>query len=134
VQHRLFELARTRLPQGVALRRLKRKADARSALEDASASFRRLGAPLWADRAEAELARVSGRRREGDLTETERRVAALVAEGKSKKEDADELFVSGRGGQANLKKIYGKPRVPPPLELAAPLGRRTAPPRGASPP
>src|SRR5262249_1029960 len=63
VQHRRFELARTRFAQGVAMRRLKRKADARDALEDAFASFRQLGCSLWADRAEAELARVSGRRR-----------------------------------------------------------------------
>jgi DNA-binding CsgD family transcriptional regulator len=123
VEGRRFELARTRLAQGVALRRLKRKADARSALEDAAASFQRLGASLWADRAEAELARVSGRRREGDLTETERRVAALVAAGKSNKEVANELFVSVRAVESNLTKIYGKLGIRSRTELAARLSR-----------
>jgi DNA-binding CsgD family transcriptional regulator len=123
VQGRRFELARTRLAQGVAMRRLKRKAEARSAIQDAFASFQGLGASLWADRAETELGRVSGRRREGGLTATERRVAALVAAGKSNKEVANELFISVRAVEANLTKIYGKLGIRSRTELAARLGR-----------
>ena len=60
-----FERARTLLVQGQVLRRLKRKRGARSALEEALAIFRRLGAEPWVTRAEEELRRVAVRRAPG---------------------------------------------------------------------
>lgn len=104
-----FERARTLLALGVAHRRAKRKRAAREALDEALAVFERLGAPLWAERARAELGRIGGRGpARGVLTPTERRVAELVAEGRSNKEVASALFVTERTVEANLSKVYAK--------------------------
>jgi DNA-binding NarL/FixJ family response regulator len=97
------------LAQGTVERRAKRRAAAREALTAALELFDGLGAPLWAERAAAELARVPGRgRAPSELTETERRVAELVAEGLANKEVAARLFVSVRTVEANLSKVYAK--------------------------
>ena len=68
---------------------------AREAIEAAIAIFDELGAALWSAKARRELARISGRRSAEGLTETERRVAELVAAGRSNKEVASELHVTG---------------------------------------
>src|SRR5207253_2794519 len=71
-----FEYGRTLLALGDAQRRAKQKRAARDSLAAAAAAFEELGAPLWAARAHASLARTSGRTTGGrDLTQTERRVA-----------------------------------------------------------
>ena len=63
---------------------MKRRREARATLEEALAVFERIGAALWAERARAELKRISGRAASpGALTPAEERVAALVAEGKT---------------------------------------------------
>jgi len=104
-----FDRARTLLLYGAALRRSKRKADARDRLEEAVASFDELGAAAFAGRARAELARIGGRRRsEGGLTATERQIAGLVAEGRSNKEVAAALFVTVKTVEANLSRVYAK--------------------------
>ena len=67
---------------------------AREALEQALAIFEELGARLWADRARAELARISGRAPASEeLTETERRVAELAAQGRTNKQIAAGLYM-----------------------------------------
>ena len=72
-----YERARTLLVHGVALRRAKRKRAAREALREAELAFAELGATIWAGRARGELQRISGAAPHGgDLSETERRVAA----------------------------------------------------------
>ena len=84
-----------------------------------------LGAARWAGKAAAELARIPGRSRgSGELTETERRVAELVAEGLSNKEVAAKLFVAVRTVEANLSKVYAKLGVRSRTELAGRLGPR----------
>jgi DNA-binding CsgD family transcriptional regulator len=104
-----FERARTLLAQGTIERRAKRRAAAREALTVALELFDGLGAALWAERTAAELARIPGRgRASSELTETERRVAELVADGLSNKEVAARLFVSVRAVEANLSKVYAK--------------------------
>jgi DNA-binding CsgD family transcriptional regulator len=104
-----FDRARTLLVYGAALRRAKRKADARDRLEEAAAAFEQLSASAFVDRARAELARIGGRRRsEGGLTATERQIAELVAEGRSNKEVAAALFVSVKTVEANLSRVYAK--------------------------
>ncbi len=81
-----------------------------------------LGAALWAEKTAAELARIPGRgRASSELTETERRVAELVADGLSNKEVAARLFVSVRAVEANLSKVYAKLGVRSRSQLAARL-------------
>lgn len=105
-----FERARTLLALGQAHRRQNRRRLARERLDQAHAVFTDLGAPLWADRASAERARIGGRAARGsnELTGTERRVAVLVAEGRTNREVADALVVSERTVTTHLTHIYSK--------------------------
>ena len=121
-----FERARTQLAYGATLRRAKRRADARAALISALELFDTLGAARWAEKAAADLARIPGRApSSGELTETERRVAELVASGLSNKEVAAKLFVSVRTVEANLSKVYAKLGIRSRTELARRLARRS---------
>ncbi len=114
-----FERARTLIVLGSIQRRLKQKAAARGSLEEALTILDGIGARLWAERARAELARISGRAPTGGLTPTEERVADLVAEGLSNKQVAAELFVSVRTVEANLTRVYAKLGIRSRTELAA---------------
>jgi DNA-binding CsgD family transcriptional regulator/DNA polymerase III delta prime subunit len=114
-----LELARTLLVRGETLRRMKKKRPARADLERALGIFEELGAPLWAERARTSLARIGGRpARPPELTATERRVAELVARGRTNKEVADEAFLSVKTVEANLRRIYQKLGVRSRTELA----------------
>ena len=114
-----FEEARTLLALGATRRRARMKRPARDALEQALAIFEQLGARLWADRARAELARISGRpAASGELTETERRIAALAAEGRSNKEIAAALYVTPKTVETQLSRIYRKVGVRSRTQLA----------------
>jgi DNA-binding CsgD family transcriptional regulator len=115
-----FDRARTLLALGTTQRRAKQRAEARGSLEAALAVFEELGAPLWSERARAEIARLGGRRvRDRDeLTETERRIAELAAGGRSNREIAGELFVSERTVESNLTRAYRKLGVRSRTELA----------------
>ena len=114
-----FERARTLLIYGTILRRIKRRTDAREAIEAALSIFDGLPAPVWADNARAELARVGGRPSTGDeLTEGERRIAELVAAGKSNKETAATLFLSVHTVEGALKRVYRKLEVHSRTELS----------------
>jgi len=121
VQYRRFDLARTLLAQGETLRRFRKKRASREAMESAIAIFDELGAKLWSTKARRELARVSGRARTDGLTETEHRVAELVASGRSNKEIAGELFVTVRTVETHLTKIYAKLGVRSRTELVSRL-------------
>jgi DNA-binding CsgD family transcriptional regulator len=114
-----FERARTLIVLGTLHRRARHKAAARAALEEALQILEGMGVPLWADRARAELGRIGGRAAADGLTPTEQRVADLVAEGRSNKEVAAELFVSVRTVEANLTRVYAKLGVRSRSELAA---------------
>jgi DNA-binding CsgD family transcriptional regulator len=104
-----IDRARTLLAFGATLRRAKRKADARRALEEAAAAFESLGAAAYTARARSELERIGGRPpSKGGLTATERQIAELVAEGRSNKEVAATLFVSVKTVEANLSRTYAK--------------------------
>jgi DNA-binding NarL/FixJ family response regulator len=117
-----FEVARTLLAQGSIERRFNHRAEARGTLTRALELFDELGAPLWAEKASGELARIPGRARaSSELTETERRIAELVAEGFSNKEIAARLFVTVRTVEANLTKVYGKLGIRSRTELASRL-------------
>jgi DNA-binding CsgD family transcriptional regulator len=119
-----FARGRTLLVQGSIERRAKGRGTARAALTAAFELFEELGAPLWAEKAAAELARIPGRRpAEGQLSETDRRVAELAAAGKANKEIAAALFVSVRAVEASLSRIYAQLGVRSRAELAARLAR-----------
>jgi DNA-binding CsgD family transcriptional regulator len=122
----VFERGRTLLCLGSAHRRAKQKRAARTTLEQALAIFGELDAPLWAEKAQAELRRISGRRpATAELTETEERVAALASAGRSNKEIAAELHMSVHTVGAHLSRVYRKLGVRSRSELAG-LQARTA--------
>jgi DNA-binding CsgD family transcriptional regulator len=130
-----FELGRTVLARGQLLRRLKQKRAARESLQEALEVFERLGAPLWAERARAELRRIGLRPAAPlSLTPTEERVADLVATGHTNREVAQALFVSVHTVEDNLRRIYRKLGVRSRTELAAiyPSRGAPAPPGGPS--
>jgi len=104
-----FERARTLLSLGTVRRQAQQRRAARKALEQALTTFEQLGARLWAEKARAELRRISGRRAAPDeLTETERRVAELAARGRTNKEIAAELYMGVSTVEAHLSHIYRK--------------------------
>jgi ATP/maltotriose-dependent transcriptional regulator MalT len=104
-----FERGRILLCLGVVRRQAQQKKAAREAIEDALAIFEELGARLWAEKARAELRRISGRQPASEgLTETERRVAELAAKGSSNREIAAELFMGVSTVEAHLSRIYRK--------------------------
>jgi DNA-binding CsgD family transcriptional regulator len=115
-----FELARTLLARGQLRRRAKQKRAARESLQEALQIFQRLGAPLWAERARAELRRIGLRPPAPlELTPTEERVAGLVAAGHTNQEAAQALFLSVHTVEDNLRRIYRKLGVRSRTELAA---------------
>lgn len=113
-----LEHGRTLLLKGQLERRAKHKAAARETLERAAAVFDELGASLLAEKARRELERVGLRRSGGGLSTTERRVAALVAQGKTNRQIASDLFISRRTVEANVARIYRKLGVSSRAELA----------------
>jgi DNA-binding CsgD family transcriptional regulator len=120
-----FERARTLLVAGSVRRRLRRRREARAALEEAQAEFTRLDAVVWADKAGAELGRIGGRAGSPlELTDAERRIAEQVAAGLSNKEVAAALFLSVSTVEAALWKVYRKLDVRSRTQLAARLAER----------
>jgi DNA-binding NarL/FixJ family response regulator len=119
-----FESARTLLFLGRVARRSRKRAVARRSLERARSAFEQLGCSGWAEAAEGELSRVSGRRAAagGGLTASEQRVAELVAGGLSNKEVAAQLFVSVHTVEQHLSKVYAKLGVRSRTQLAQRLG------------
>jgi DNA-binding CsgD family transcriptional regulator len=114
-----FERARTLLCLGTVRRQALQKKAAREALEQALAIFEELGARLWAEKARAELLRISGRRSSSDeLTESEQRVAELAAQGRTNKEIAAELYMGVSTVEAHLSRVYRKLGVRSRTELA----------------
>ena len=106
--------ARTQLLYAEFLRRERRRLEARPHLRDALATFERVGATPWADRARSEL-RATGetaRRRTPDtlptLTPQELQIARFVAAGATNKEVAAQLFVSPRTVDHHLRNVFTK--------------------------
>ena len=117
-----LDRGRTLLALGVALRRVKRRREARATLEEALAVFEQIGAAVWIDRAQAELRRISGRAATpGALTPAEERVALLVAQGKTNKEVAAALFLSDRTVEGHLAHVFQKLGIRHRTEVASAL-------------
>lgn len=113
-----FGWARARLALGVVHRRLRRKRLARAAFESAANAFDALGASSWVAETRRELARLGGRQRIEGMSPSERRVAELVAEGRSNRDIAAALFVTERTVASHLTHAYAKLGVRSRTELA----------------
>ena len=119
-----WERARTELCYGELLRRLKRRADARTSLRAALEGFEAVGSELWADRARAELRATGDRARRRDpstldqLTPQEFQVARLVATGLTNRDVAARLFLSPKTIETHLAHVFRKTGVRTRAELA----------------
>ena len=109
-----FDLARVRLAYGERLRRRRAMTESRVQLNAALATFERLGARPWVERATAEL-RASGQTkpRAGEdvldrLTPQELEVATLAASGMTNKQIAGRLFLSHRTVGGHLHRAFPK--------------------------
>lgn len=121
-----FDRARTELLYGEWLRRDKRRVEARARLRAAADTFRRLGATVWAERAEGEL-RASGETLSAApaaaaildrLTPQELQTARLAATGLSNKDIGAQLFLSPRTVGFHLSNTYPKLGIASRRELA----------------
>jgi DNA-binding CsgD family transcriptional regulator len=126
---RPFEQARTELLYGEWLRREQRRADAGEQLRAAVATFERLGAASWAERARSELRatgqatlRVSEPGPLARLTPQEFQIARLAAVGISNRDIAAQLFLSHRTIAYHLYKAYPKLGITSRAELAGFFG------------
>ena len=113
-----FGRARALLALGVVRRRARQKRPARDAIQAALRGFEELGAAMWIEKASQELGSIGGRTREEGLTPAERRVADLVAEGRTNREVAAALFLGERTVASHLTHIYAKLGVRSRTELA----------------
>ena len=113
-----FGRARALLALGVVRRRARQKRPARDAIAAALGGFEQLGAATWVEKARAELGSIGGRTHEEGLTAAERRVAALVAAGRTNREVAAALFLGERTVAGHLTHIYAKLGVRSRTELA----------------
>jgi DNA-binding CsgD family transcriptional regulator len=113
-----FGWARARLAAGVVHRRLRRKGLARTAMDAAAKAFDELGAVSWSAETRAELARLGGRQRMEGMSPSERRIADLVAEGRTNRDIAAALFVTERTVASHLTHVYAKLGVRSRTELA----------------
>jgi DNA-binding CsgD family transcriptional regulator/tetratricopeptide (TPR) repeat protein len=116
-----FELGRTLLVKGMIERRTRHKSAARVSFGRALGIFEQLGAPLWAGKARRELSKIAARAPLGGLSETERNVAALVAQGLTNREVASAMFVAENTVQTHVRHIFQKLGVRSRTELAAQL-------------
>jgi DNA-binding CsgD family transcriptional regulator len=114
-----LDRGRALLAAGEALRRLGQRRRAAEKFDAAKQVFTELGAPLWVARTERELRRARPRpRRDRELTSAERRVAALVAAGRTNREVAAELFTTVGTVEVHLTRIYRKLGLRSRTELA----------------
>jgi DNA-binding CsgD family transcriptional regulator len=129
-----LEQARTELLYGHQLRRRRRRSDARTQLASASATFHALGARVWAERADQELAAAgygtrsaAGASPWARLTAAEARVAQVIVGGATYQEAAAQLFVSPRTVESHLRQAYRKLGVRSRTELSRALSDPPAP-------
>jgi DNA-binding CsgD family transcriptional regulator len=119
-----LERAQVATELGAALRRGNRRADAREVLRTALELAQRCGAEPLAVRAREELVATGARPRRAvvtgvaALTPTERRTAALAADGLTNKEIAQTLFVTLRTVEMHLSNTFRKLGVASRTQLA----------------
>jgi DNA-binding CsgD family transcriptional regulator len=108
-----FERALLHLDYGEWLRRRRRINEAKRALGDAAAVFRRLGARPWLQRAETELRAcgvdvVPSAGALAELSPQQRQIVYLASLGLTNREIADRLFLSHRTVSSHLYQAYPK--------------------------
>jgi DNA-binding CsgD family transcriptional regulator len=118
-----FGRGRALLALGVVRRRERQRRAARSSLQDALETFESLGAATWTAKTREELARIGGRQRIEGLSESERRVAELAAEGRTNREIASVLYLGERTVASHLTHAYAKLGIRSRTELAGQFRR-----------
>jgi DNA-binding CsgD family transcriptional regulator len=114
------EAGRSALAAGRLARRAGERTVAREWLERAVDLLEPRGCAGFVAQAREEMSRLGGRHvSEGDLTEAERRVAALAAAGRTNPEIAAAAFLSVKTVEAHLSRVYRKLGVRSRAELAA---------------
>ena len=78
-----------------------------------------IGATVWSQRARAELGRLGRHAQAGELTNTEARIARLVASGLTNRDVATAAFVSIKTVEADISHIYRKLGIRSRAELTA---------------
>ena len=128
--------ARMHFGYGQTLRRAGRRREAHLALGTARDLYEQLGARAYVERCDRErraggvdVTRTGGN---STLTPQERAVAALVADGRTNAQAAEELFLSVKTVQYHLTRIYSKLGVSGRTELAVYVSRNAEPFRTAS--
>ena len=122
-----LERARALIDFGAALRRARRRADARKPLREGLDVADACGARPLAERARQELRAAGGRPRRprtsglDALTASERRIAALASEGLSNPEIAQALFITKKTVESHLGGVYRKLDIHSRTQLAAAL-------------
>ena len=120
---RPFERARNELALGEALRRQRRRVEARTHLRNALEVFEKLGTAPWTERARAELRASGETARKHDpntfdqLTPQEVRIALFASRGASNPDIAAKLFLSRRTVEYHLHKVFTKLGVTSRAEL-----------------
>ncbi|WP_338017540.1 helix-turn-helix transcriptional regulator [Streptomyces adustus] len=131
-----FERARTEMLFGSALRRLRRRAEARDRLHGALAAFESFGAPHCADQARTELRALgtpaSPARGLDDptarLTAQQLLVARMAAEGATNREIAARLALSPRTIDHHLRGVFTRLGIRSRIELVRLLAEGGSPP------
>ncbi len=124
--HRL-ELARARVDHGAALRRAGRRSEAREPLRLGMDGAHACGARPLAERARTELLATGARPRRlalagrDALTPSERRIAALAADGLTNRQIAQALFVTTATVETHLRHAFRKLDVRSRADLPAHL-------------
>ena len=125
----VLELAHSQVALGAALRRSRRRADARRPLADALATAEACGAEPLAEAARTELQATGARRRSGGsydpdaLTVAERRVCEMAAAGMRNREIAQALFVTRGTVESQLHAAYRKLAISSRGQLGEALAR-----------
>ncbi len=114
------EAGRSALAAGKLARRAGERRHARDWLQRAIDLLEPRGCRGFASQAHEEMGSLGVRRAEpGDLTDAERRVAALAAAGRTNPEIAAEVYLSAKTVEAHLSRVYRKLGVRSRAELAS---------------
>jgi DNA-binding CsgD family transcriptional regulator len=106
--------ARARLCYGEWLRRMNRRIDARTQLNEAHDMFTRMGATAFADRTRRELIATGEKVRKqpvssgAELTAQEAQIARLAGDGMTNQEIGAQLFISTHTVEWHLRKVFVK--------------------------